>query len=76
MHWQRLQEITGEIKKTFRLLDTFNVSKEESLITDECFNESTSVSSEMLSLNHPSIKRQGLDQDNMANYRLVSNMTS
>ena len=43
------------------------------MIIDKCFDESTYVSSEKGSLIHPFIKRQGLDQDNMAIYCPVSN---
>ena len=44
-------------------------------IINKCFNESTLVSSEKRSLIYTSIKRQGLEQDNMANYHPVSNLT-
>ena len=44
-------------------------------IVSKCFDESTFVSSEKLSLIHPSVKGQGLDQDNMGYYCPVSNLT-
>ena len=82
---QRLQEIIRETKKTLCFLDPNNVSKVESIymfaapfvkkIVDKCFDESTFVPSEKQSLIQPSIKGQGHDQDNMANYRPVSNLT-
>ena len=44
-------------------------------IVYKCFDESTFVSSEKRSLIDPSIKRQGLDQDYMANYHPAFNLT-
>ena len=81
----RLRVIIKEAKKTFCALDPLNVSKmgciyEYSIpfikkIVDKCFDESTFVISEKKSLINPTIKRLGLDQDNIANYRPVSNLT-
>ena len=42
---------------------------------DKCLDESKFVSQEKQSVIHPSIKGQGPGQDNMANYRPVSNLT-
>ena len=81
---QRLQGIIRETKKTFCFLDPMHVSKVESIyrfaapfikkIVNKCFGESTFVLSEKRSLIHRSIKGWGLDQDNMTNYRSVSNL--
>ena len=81
----KLQRILKETKKTFSFLDPINVSKIEFIyifaasvikkIIDKCFDESTFTSSEKRSFIHPSIKRQDLDQDNMANCCPVSNLT-
>ena len=80
-----MQEIIRETKKTFCFLDPINVARMGSIylsaapfikkIIDRSFDESVFVSSEKRSLIHPSIKKQGLDRDNMANYRPVSNLT-
>lgn len=82
---QRVTLIIKETKKTFCSLDPINVSKMESLyvfaapfikkVIDKCFDEDIFVSSEKQSLIHPLIKKKGLDQENMANYRPVSNLT-
>ena len=75
---QRVQDIIRETKKTFCFLDPISVAKMGSIylsaapfikIIDRSFDESVFVSSEKRSLIHPSIKKQGLDRDNMANYR-------
>ena len=44
-------------------------------IINKCFEESNFVLSEKESLIHPSLKKPGLDCENMANYRPVSNLT-
>ena len=73
------------LNKTHCQLDPINVSKiplaYESAspfvtkIINKCFEESNFVLSEKESLIHPSLKKPGLDCENMANYRPVSNLT-
>ena len=44
-------------------------------LIDKCFDEAIFISSEKRSLVYPLIKKKGLDRENMANYRPVSNLT-
>ena len=74
-----------ELNKTFCQLDPINVSKiplaYESAavfvveIINHCFEEEYFVSSEKQALLHPLLKGGGLDCENMANYRPVSNLS-
>ena len=77
--------IIRKLNKTHCQLDPINVSKIPlayetvspfvTKIINKCFEESSFVLSEKESLIHPSLKKPGLDCENMANYRPVSNLT-
>ena len=76
---------TRELNKTFCELDPINVSKiplaYESAagfvaeIINHSFSEEVFVASEKHALVHPLIKKDGLDIENLANYRPVSNLS-
>ena len=72
-------------KKTFCLLDPINVAKIETVyeasaafladIINKCFSESNFVCSEKCALVRPLLKKAGLDQEDLSNYRPVSNLS-
>ena len=85
-HWRWIvQNYIRATKKTFCQLDSINVSKiPQALetsptfiveIVNRCFESSEFASSEKITLFHPLMKKVGLNADNMANYRPVSNLS-
>ena len=87
-HWVAVEDVRGYIRglnKTYCQLDPINMSKipipYESAapfltkIINKCFEESNFVLTEKESLIRPLLKKPGLDHENMANYRPVSNLT-
>lgn len=73
------------LNKTFCLLDPINVSKLPSVhypmakfiskIVNRCFSEGNFPISERHAILRPSLKKPGLDSENMQNYRPVSNLS-
>ena len=78
-------QYTRELNKTFCELDPINVSKIPlayksaagfvAEIINHSFNEEVFVASEKRALVRPLIKKDGLDIENLANYRPVSNLS-
>lgn len=82
---RRVKALISEVKKTFCSLDPINVQKLKPVyecaapfikkVIDKSFDEGTFPSSQKRSIIHPLLKKKGLDKENMANYRPVSNLT-
>ena len=80
-----IRRYVKELNKTHCLLDPINISKITeayesaapfvALLVNQVFVECTFVSSEKLALLRPSLKKAGLDIEDMNNYRPISNLS-